>query len=298
VFYRRKIILALLEAFGGKLEKLRFQKLLFLLTTQQDIPSFEFIPYKYGCFSFQSYADLRAMTKHGQVREVGNGSSEYWMKVDRKGYSKELSTSDLSTLQVVRKTFRKCSRADLIRYTYKNFPYYAVNSTIGHCYLDGSELKIVQESRPRSNENVLFTIGYEGISLERYLNRLIHNDVKVLCDVRRNAFSMKRGFSKNQLKNACESIGIDYRHMPELGIASDKRRYLSSEADYKALFQEYRNTTLKAASSALLELLDLIKKNSRIALTCFEANINRCHRKHLADRLNTLHEREFQVRHI
>ena len=32
MFYRRKIVLALLQVFQGELEKLRLQKLLFLLT--------------------------------------------------------------------------------------------------------------------------------------------------------------------------------------------------------------------------------------------------------------------------
>jgi len=52
----------------------------------------------------------------------------------------------------------------------------------------------------------LFTIGYEGISLEEYFNRLIKNDVKVLVDVRNNPLSMKFGFSKTQLKRFCEKL--------------------------------------------------------------------------------------------
>lgn len=54
--------------------------------------------------------------------------------------------------------------------------------------------------------------------LEQYLNKLIENDVKVLCDVRRNPISMKFGFSKHQLIKACNGVGIEYKHIPEVGI--------------------------------------------------------------------------------
>ncbi|WP_348602891.1 DUF488 family protein [Bartonella tribocorum] len=41
-----------------------------------------------------------------------------------------------------------------------------------------------------------FTIGYEGKSLENYLNCLLENNIKILCDVRKNPISRKYGFSK------------------------------------------------------------------------------------------------------
>jgi len=47
MFYRRKILLALLQVFGGSLPKIDFQKYLFLLNTGKPAPFFEFIPYKW-----------------------------------------------------------------------------------------------------------------------------------------------------------------------------------------------------------------------------------------------------------
>jgi len=44
MFYRRKIILALLQMVGGSLDKIRLQKLLFLLTLKQAKPAYEFVP--------------------------------------------------------------------------------------------------------------------------------------------------------------------------------------------------------------------------------------------------------------
>ena len=52
MFYRRKVILSLLQSLGGELSKTDFQKHLFLLTRLQDAPSYDFVPHHYGCFSF------------------------------------------------------------------------------------------------------------------------------------------------------------------------------------------------------------------------------------------------------
>jgi hypothetical protein len=54
MFYRRKIILALLQAFDNQLEKIALQKLLFLFTNRQLKPEYEFVPYLYGCYFFSA----------------------------------------------------------------------------------------------------------------------------------------------------------------------------------------------------------------------------------------------------
>ena len=148
------------------------------------------------------------------------------------------------------------------------------------------------------NDVTLFTIGYEGISLEHYLNKLIKNNIKLLCDVRKNALSMKYGFSKSQLKNACEGVGINYLHIPEVGISSDKRQELNSQADYDKLFKEYISTNLSKTTSSQKEILDLLKKYKRIALTCFEADKCQCHRTHLAEAISNFKEFKYQVEHL
>jgi uncharacterized protein (DUF488 family) len=132
-------------------------------------------------------------------------------------------------------------------------------------------------------ETVLYTIGYEVISLERYLNRLIRNNVKLLCDVRKNAFSMNSGFSKSQLKNACEGVGIQYVHIPEVGINSDKRRELNPQIDYDLLFKEYKEINLSKTLNYQKEIFKLLEENKRIALTCFEVDTCQRHMTHLAE---------------
>ena len=127
------------------------------------------------------------------------------------------------------------SQTDLIRYTYTHYPYYATKSTIAKDILTTEELAKIEKQKRKFEDPVLFTIGYEGISLETYINKLIINDIHVLCDVRKNAYSQKYGFSKSQLEKACKGVGIQYIHIPQLGIDSEQRQDLKSQKDYDNL---------------------------------------------------------------
>jgi uncharacterized protein (DUF488 family) len=164
--------------------------------------------------------------------------------------------------------------------------------------LSKAEYQAVSDAKPQLNVTVLFTIGYEGVSLEEYLNKLIINGIKVLCDVRKNSLSMKYGFSKTQLQKACEGVGIKYKHIPDLGIDSDKRQELNTQTDYNNLFTIYRNDILTKTRSQQEEIIELLKTYDRVALTCFEANIYQCHRKHLAEAIAKLPDFKYELKHI
>jgi uncharacterized protein (DUF488 family) len=83
-----------------------------------------------------------------------------------------------------------------------------------------------------------------------------------------------------------------------LGIESDKRQKLNSQSDYDALFQQYRNDTLTKTHPQQEYLLELLKTHKRIALTCFEANIYQCHRKHLSEAITNLPGFQYELKHI
>lgn len=186
----------------------------------------------------------------------------------------------------------------LMKHTYINFPFYAIRSEVAESILTNVELEKVANARPHGDKTVLFTIGYEGISLEEYLVRLLKNDVRVLVDVRNSAMSMKYGFNKNQLKKYCANLGIEYVHIPEVGIQSDQRQELNTQSDYDKLFINYRENNLSKTTDYQNKILELLKERKRIALTCFEANICQCHRKHLAEAIENLQGFEYEVKHI
>jgi uncharacterized protein (DUF488 family) len=190
------------------------------------------------------------------------------------------------------------SADELMKHTYINFPYWATKSVKAESLLSETEMSKVKESVLDYSNTVLFTIGYEGLSLEEYLNRLIMNDIHLLIDVRKNPLSMKYGFSKTKLKSYCESIEIKYLHIPELGIESGQRQELNEQVDYDKLFGVYRKNNLSKTLSKQEEILILLGRHKRIALTCFEANIHQCHRKHLAEAIANLPDFEYEVKHI
>lgn len=233
MYYRRKILLSLLQIFDNQLDKVSLQKLLFLLSRVQEKKSYHFVPYKFGCFSFQANADLNTMTKYQMVEP----SMKYWRKIDDGDYYEELNSKDKAALRHIKNQYGSMSMDELIKLTYQQYPFFAINSTIAKSVLTEDENQKVKNQIPVKETIVLFTIGYEGISLEQYINKLIVNDVKVLCDVRKNPQSMKYGFCKKQLLNACAGVGIEYLHYPEVGIESDKRQELNNQGDYDKLFE-------------------------------------------------------------
>ncbi len=288
LYYRRKIILALLEVFDGQLTAKSLQKYLFLFTRVQLVKAFDFIPYRYGCFSFQANQDLITMEKYGYLKIAEEENGRFIKLKQNAEYMEMLNTSDRQALLDVKAEFGSMTQTDLIRYTYQKYPYFAINSSIANELLSKDELALVEKQKRTIAESQLFSIGYEGITLETYINRLIINDVRVLCDVRKNAYSQKYGFSKSQLQKACTGVGIYYVHVPELGIESELRQELHSQADYDRLFENYEKTTLKNNREALLKVKALIENYGRVALTCFEKNPHQCHRSRVGKALMQL----------
>ncbi|CAM1371433.1 conserved hypothetical protein [Tenacibaculum litoreum] len=293
MFYRRKIILSLLQLCNGSIEKTKLQKLLFLYSQRKQKPEYEFVPYKYGCYSFSAGADLVTMIKKEYLSESEKG----YTKVDLKDYLSMLKSRDRVLLTETIERYGNMENENLVRHTYINFPYYAINSTIAERILNDEYYNRVLNSIPKENKKSVFTIGYEGISLEKYFNKLLKNNIKLLVDVRKNPLSMKYGFSKTLLKRFCESLGIKYIHIPEVGINSNQRQALEKQEDYDILFESYKNTTLKETSTQQQEIISLLNEYNRIALTCFESNICQCHRLPLAESLKSI-EPDLVVEHI
>mgnify|MGYP001586702651 FL=1 len=109
---------------------------------------------------------------------------------------------------------------------------------------------------------------------------------------------MKFGFSKKQLKSYCESLKIEYIHIPDVGIRSEFRQDLRSQLDYDELFKVYKTETLEKTRNSQKDILELLKQKKRIALTCFESDINKCHRTHLAKSITQLPDWDFELKHI
>ena len=63
----------------------------------------------------------------------------------------------------------------------------------------------------------LYTIGYEGTDIDRFVATLKAVGVYLLADVRALPLSRKKGFSKNGLRVRIEREGMEYVHLGALG---------------------------------------------------------------------------------
>ncbi|MEG1587550.1 MAG: DUF488 domain-containing protein, partial [Bacteroidales bacterium] len=225
-YYRRKILLALIQRFGGTLGATVLQKYLFLMTRLQKDKAYDFVPYKFGCYSFQANYDLGALEKKGFLKIVRNKNCTNYIIDPKTDCLSLIKRDDVGAINEIYNQYAQLNAQELIRKTYLKYPFFAINSTIIDSTLTQDEkIKVLSQKRSFS-EKCLFTIGYEGISLESYMVKLILNGISVLCDVRKNSYSQKFGFSRKQLSDACEGLGITYIHIPELGIVSDERQDL------------------------------------------------------------------------
>ena len=292
-FYRQRLILILLEKAGGCLSKMDFQKLLFLLHQKTGFLYYDFIPYRYGSYSFQAASDIEALQATGWLKLKEKNITLLKQLPQARGL-KGYETDEIGRFMQSYKDYRG---RRLLRYTYQYYPYYAIKSKIAHNIVDKETYKRIQAERSRTikQESVLYTIGYEGLTFEAYINKLIAKDIRLLCDVRKNPLSRKFGFSKGILSSVLPKLGVEYLHVPTLGIVSQKRKQLETKDDYIRLFAEYRES-LPEKASCLQNLTALMECYQRIALTCFERHSYFCHRHCISDYLET--EKDTVVVHL
>ena len=160
LFDRQKRLLALVDAFGGEVGNLDFQKLLFLYCREvEEAPTYEFVPYKFGGFSFTSYADKRRLIEHGLLED-----EERLWKLTPAG---RVAAKVPPMVRVGMDRFarrRVGLRGDaLVAEAYRNHPYYAIRSEIAERLLSGDAgaREAIAAARPAAGKPGLCTIGYE-----------------------------------------------------------------------------------------------------------------------------------------
>ena len=130
----------------------------------------------------------------------------------------------------------------------------------------------------------LFTIGYEGKTVDEFLGELAAAGVQLLIDVRAVAASRRPGFSKTALSGALAERGIDYLHLRPLGTPAAGRQAARAgrTAEMRAIYADQLETPEAglAVARALAEA-----KQRRAALLCYERDAPVCHRAMLAEHM-------------
>ena len=128
-------------------------------------------------------------------------------------------------------------------------------------------------------------MGYEGISLDRYIEVIKSHKISVVIDVRETPWSYKPGFSKKPLSERLEAEQISYVHMKAAGNPSKNRKMGLPQNEVISLYKKHLNSD----PSCLEAIYDLIKANrgdGAVCLLCFEEKPHDCHRKVILDKLS------------
>ena len=166
MYYRRRLLLALLQALGGRTEKMRLHKLLLLFMQRRGEAAYSFVTYSYGAFSFQANADMVALTTRGLM---ANHDKE-WELLDSEDHGAALKPADRAVLRMVLEAYGTQGRDALVRETYIRYPYTAIRSKMAERLLDTAQLVAVANALPPAGPEGLYTIGYEGLDLDAFLN--------------------------------------------------------------------------------------------------------------------------------
>lgn len=126
----------------------------------------------------------------------------------------------------------------------------------------------------------VYTVGYEGVALKQFIERLRLADVQLVVDVRDVPLSRKRGFSKTALSVALSEAGLQYLHIRELGCPKPIRDQYRLDGDWKRYTAAFM-AHLRQQAAAVRDLAAVCRR-STAALLCYEADSTRCHRTYVA----------------
>ena len=123
----------------------------------------------------------------------------------------------------------------------------------------------------------IFTIGYEGATMDEFIAALRRAGVERVIDVRALPLSRRPGFSKTPLRGALEEAGIEYVHLKALGTPAEGRNAAQAgrHADMARVYAGQLELLEAIAQSA--EMLDFAEEKPS-ALLCFEREPAHCHR--------------------
>jgi len=254
-------------------------KWLFLLRQESllrdDQTFYDFIPYRYGPFSFEAYRELGILARSGLLYK-----SELVIAPEQLEKARQLEAT--LPLQVRRAVQDILSRYEHLRtgvlldIVYSRYPRYASRS----------ETRLATE--PTMNAPLaVYTIGYQAKTIDRFLDELLQNSIKTLVDIRSYAVSHKYGFSGSDLRRLTTGIGVRYLHFPELGIESTMRKGIGTFVGVQELLDYYEREILPKQAQSVTQVSELLVKEASV-LMCYEADVQCCHRGRLARRLATL----------
>lgn len=254
----------MLRESGGRCDRLRLVKLVFLLSRERDEASFyEFVPYRHGPFSFGLYHELEKLGALGFVSATD-------LAVELTGHTERPAArrSDAMQVKALVAAFTDVATTELLDRVYRDHPWYTARAE--NHRQRGVELPTA--------ELAVYTAGYEGRQIDGFLDLLLRAGVRHLIDTRANPISRRYGFHGSTLRRLCGHLDISYEHRPGLGIDSGARR---AQTTRRQLLNEYEGATLVEHADEVDEVARTVSRLPSV-LVCSEADPCICHRSRLA----------------
>jgi uncharacterized protein (DUF488 family) len=236
---------------------------------------YDFVPYRFGPFSFALRKELDALARDGYVTLT---DSQIALRDNTRALTRtkaaELAPPVRQAAKIIAEKYGGSPQRELLASVYRRYPWYATKSELRDLVPPDAPL-------PPVAAPAVYTIGYEGKSVDALFDNLLRKGIQCLVDVRANPFSRKYGFAKSALESIGATLGITYLHIPELGIPGEERTDMDGVDAYQRLFDHYETEILPQRGVEIARLVQIIKTNPSVMM-CYESDVNCCHRGRLA----------------
>ena len=129
----------------------------------------------------------------------------------------------------------------------------------------------------------IFSIGYQGIRRQIYIDALLQAGVRTLIDVREHPWSQRPEFIKSSLERALAEHNIHYIHLRSAGNPSINRKKAKTNAECLRLYRKYLTKNPECLDELLITIKAALKVGGPACLTCYEHLPEECHRSILLE---------------
>jgi uncharacterized protein (DUF488 family) len=124
----------------------------------------------------------------------------------------------------------------------------------------------------------LFTLGYQGLSLEAYTQILREVGAGVVLDVRERAWSYRPEYVKSPFRDGLASFGLDYVHVKVAGNPAAIRKTARSAEECMLRYSEYLALHPEVVEELYSHVRAADERGYPACLTCYERVPDDCHR--------------------
>jgi len=156
----------------------------------------------------------------------------------------------------------------------------------------------------RFKNDTIFTIGYQGRDFAEFVELLEEHQIDILVDVRASTSSnYKPEFNGDVLSTRLKENGIEYRHVPELGVKNLLRKpYKEGAINHDCFRDWYEWWVIQEADLILEEFVSELEAEGSPAFMCIERHASPsqdqeiyCHRHHLAEMVQEVEQDGRQI---